>query len=204
MEALNGQLPGSGHNSARGKTVTVLKRVWSTVPANVLPLRDRALRLLPEGEEDDRLALHWAMLLATHPFFAHTVGNVGRLLALQGSFERSHVLRRLKDKWGDRPTIPKAVRRLLPSLVSWRVLENRGSEFSTKRAPRRLSPEHAALLLEAAVLASPDQTASMTALATSPMLFPFDVGAGLEELRRSGRFDVHHGGMDLEIVSLRM
>ena len=60
------------------------------------------------------------------------------------------------------------------------------------------------LLLEAAVLASADQTTSIRALATSPMLYPFDVGAGLERLRRSGRFDVHNEVMDLEIVSLRM
>jgi hypothetical protein len=203
MGALAGELPGAGHNSARGKTVTVLKRVWVTVPNDVTPLRDRALGLLQDGDTDDRLALHWAMLLATYPFFADVVGNVGRLLALQGTFERSHVLRRLKDKWGDRPTIPKAVRRVLTSLVGWQVLQNAGSEFSRKRAPRRISAEHASVLLEAAVLASPDQTASMQSLATSPLLFAFDVGPGMEQVRRSGRLSVHREGMDLEIVSVR-
>jgi hypothetical protein len=203
MGALAGELPGAGHNSARGKTVTVLKRVWITVPDHVVPLRNRALHLLSEGDADDRLALHWAMLLATHPFFADVVGSVGRLLALQGTFERSHVLRRLKDKWGDRPTIPKAVRRVLTSLVGWHVLESTGSEFSRTRPPQRLSAGHCEVLLEAAVFASPDQTASMQALATSPVLFAFDVGAGLEQVRRSGRFSVHREGMDREIVSVR-
>lgn len=204
MGALAGELPGAGHNSARGKTVTVLKRVWITVPNDVTPLRDRALGLLQDGDAGDRLALHWALLLATHPFFADVAGSVGRLLALQGAFERTHVLRRLKDKWGDRPTIPKAVRRVLTSLVGWQVLENTGSEFSRKRAPGRLSAEHAAVLLEATVFASPDQTTSMQALASSPLLFPFDVGAGLDQVRASGRFSVHREGMDLEIVSVRV
>jgi hypothetical protein len=203
MAALDGKLPGNGHNSARGKTVTVLKRVWSTVPDDVTPLRDRALRLLIDGDADDRLALHWAMLLATHPFFADVVGSIGRLLALQGTFERGHVLSRLKNKWGDRPTIPKAVRRVLISLVDWRVLENTGSEFARTQSLRRLSAGHSAVLLEAAVLASPNHTASMQALASSPMLFPFDVSAGFEQVRSSDRFDVHREGMDLDIVSVR-
>lgn len=201
MAALAGELPGAGHNSARGKTVTVLKRVWITVPEDVTPLRDRALALLREGDADDRLALHWAMLLATHPFFADTVGSAGRLLALQGTFERGHLLRRLKDKWGDRPTIPKAVRRVLTSLVDWHVLQNTGSEFAATGAPRRLSAGHSGALLEAAVLASPDQTAPLQALDHSPMLFPFDVSAGLEQIRRSGRFRVHREGMGIEILS---
>jgi hypothetical protein len=119
MAALEGQVPGTTPQSGRGKTVTVLRRIWFSVPASVEGLRDRALTLLPDGDADDRLALHWAMLLTTHSFFVDVAAVVGRLLALQGTFERAQVLRRLAERWGDRSTIARAVPRISSSQLEW-------------------------------------------------------------------------------------
>ncbi len=47
---LDGEVAGDSFNSARGKTVTVLRHIWSRVPEPVLPLRERALALLPRVE----------------------------------------------------------------------------------------------------------------------------------------------------------
>ena len=67
---LEGTVAGNRFNSARGKTVTVLAHIWSQVPEDAHSLRDRAVRLLPEVPPAHRVALHWAMALATYPFFA--------------------------------------------------------------------------------------------------------------------------------------
>jgi len=202
MTALENELPGTGHNSARGKTVTVLKRVWCTVPEPTRDLRDRALSKLTEGDADYRLALHWAMLLASYPFFGDLAEVVGRLLTLQGSFDRVHVVRRISDRWGDRSTIPKAVRRILTSMVEWGALVLKDGQFTAALTRRVVSPDHAALLVEAALLASPGHTASVSALVVSPMLFPFNVTAGAEQLRHSERFRVHREGLDVEVLTL--
>lgn len=119
MRELDGQIRGSTPQSGRGKTVTILRRIWFTVPSDIESLRDRAITLLAEGDADDRLALHWAMLLATHPFFADAAAVVGRLVGLQGTFERAHLMRRLTERWGDRSTLARAVPRLLASLTEW-------------------------------------------------------------------------------------
>src|SRR5436190_1543329 len=42
MAALEGQVPGTTPQSGRGKTVTVLRRIWFNVPASNEELRDRA------------------------------------------------------------------------------------------------------------------------------------------------------------------
>jgi hypothetical protein len=34
------------------------------------------------------------------------------------------------------------------------------------------------------------------------MVFPFHIEAGLEQIRRSGRFRLHREGLDVEMVSL--
>lgn len=202
MRELDGQIRGTTPQSGRGKTVTILRRIWFAVPSDVESLRDRALALLADGDPDDRLALHWAMLLATHPFFADAAAVVGRLVGLQGTFERAHLMRRLTERWGDRSTLARAVPRLLVSLTEWGVLTLTGEQFRPAERTRVVLAPHAAILLEAALMASPGRTASFQALAASPLLFPFDVSAGLEEIRRSRRFHLHREGLDVEIVSL--
>lgn len=202
MRELDGQIRGSTPQSGRGKTVTILRRIWFTVPSDIESLRDRAITLLAEGDADDRLALHWAMLLATHPFFADAAAVVGRLVGLQGTFERAHLMRRLTERWGDRSTLARAVPRLLASLTEWGVLTLTAEQFRPAERPRVVLAPHAALLLEAALIASPSRTASIQSLASSPMLFPFGISAGLEEIRRPPRFRLHREGLDVEIVSL--
>jgi hypothetical protein len=203
MAALEGEVPGTTPQSGRGKTVTVLRRVWYSVPAEATSLRDLALTLLQEGDARDRLALHWAMLLGTHPFFGDVAASVGRSLSLQGAFDRASILRRVKERWGDRSTLSRAIPRLLASFVDWGVLERDRERFTAPAARLALGTDHEVVLLEAAILASPGATSSVAALAASPMLFPFDIHTGLERVRRSDRFTVHREGMDTEIVALR-
>lgn len=203
MRALDGEVPGTTHGSGRGKTVTVLRRIWFSVPPDIAPLRERALALVTEGDRNDRLALHWSMLLATHPFFADFASVAGRLLALQGAFDRPQVRVRLAERWGDRSTLARAVPRMLASLSEWGVLALKGSQFAPRGKRLMASSAHAEILIEAAVLASPGQTASLQAIAVSPMLFPFDASAGIEPVRRGGRLVVHLEGLDLEMVSAR-
>jgi hypothetical protein len=202
MAALEGQVPGTTPQSGRGKTVTVLRRIWFNVPASAEGLRDRALTLLAEGDADDRLALHWGMLLATHPFFVDVVAVIGRLLTIQGTFERVHVLRRLAERWGDKSTIARAVPRILSSQLEWGVLRLRGEEFIGPGKKRVVLPSHAALLAEAVVLSSPGHTTSLQSLMGAPTLFPFDVSSATEWLRRSEQFRIHREGLDVEMLTL--
>ena len=67
---LEGEVEGTKLNSARGKTATVLNRIWIVPPAKLGSLRDDALACFADADADDRLALHWAMMLAAYPFFA--------------------------------------------------------------------------------------------------------------------------------------
>ncbi len=202
MAALEGEVLGTTPQSGRGKTVTVLRRVWYAVPPHVESLRDLSLSLFHDGDSRDRLALHWAMLLATHTFFADLVAVAGRAISLQGGFERSLLPRRLADRWGDRSTLMRAVPRVLASLVEWGALVNRDGQF-VRASSHKVGPIHATVLLEAVVLASPNHASSLAAIQESPMLFPFNVQSGFEQLRSSGRFVIEREGVNVDIVSVR-
>ena len=64
---LDGVLSGDKVNSARGKTVTVLNHIWGEVPDGAVALRERASPELACCTTDERLALHWVMMVGTYP-----------------------------------------------------------------------------------------------------------------------------------------
>lgn len=80
---LDGVVAGDGPHSGRGKTITVLSRIW-LAPA-LTDLGKRAISALDGAASPaERLAIHWAMCAATHPFFVDVVAAVGRLVRMQG------------------------------------------------------------------------------------------------------------------------
>ena len=58
------------HNSGRGKTLTVLTRIWNDVPEQAEPLKRAALECVAATTGQTRIAVHWAMVAGTHPFFS--------------------------------------------------------------------------------------------------------------------------------------
>jgi hypothetical protein len=184
-EYLSDVLGGKGRSGNRGKTVTVLTRIWVNVPPHCRPLRSSALQILAAGDASDRLALHWAMACAVYPFFAEVAVVMGRLLALQGEVERAAVIRRIVEAWGDRPAVSRGCRAVWTSVVGWGVLSD-GSKRGryTARFPARLVSgpvrDFLARLSDADLTGRPIFPHLRTTL---PMLlFPFDLGSGPSRL----------------------
>ena len=132
---LDGFVTGNAVNSARGKTLTVLMRIWVTVPPAAVLLRNSALEPFPSAMPNERLALHWAMTVACYPFFFDVVTSVGKLLALNGKASLSQVTRRMTETWGDRTTLPRAVQRTMRSMIQWGVLEESETHWATGAFP---------------------------------------------------------------------
>lgn len=134
---LEGEVEGTKLNSARGKTATVLNRIWVVPPSRLGSLRDDALACFADTDDNGRLALHWAMMLAAYPFFADLAETVGKLARLNGDVAISQAIRRTTPAWGDRTTIPRAVQRVVRSMAKWGVLQ----EVTASRAFRLAPPE---------------------------------------------------------------
>ena len=65
FEALRGEVRGSRkRGTALHKTVGVLVGAWVLLPEELLSFRDRAIDLLPSLSPSERLAMHWAVLMA--------------------------------------------------------------------------------------------------------------------------------------------
>lgn len=194
----------SGFNSDRGKTITVLVHVWSEVPDALLPLRERALKLLQDVSPPERIAVQWAMCIATYPFFRDVASTVGRLTKLQNEITLAELRRRLAEQWGDRDITRRASQRVVRSFVSWGALrdcETRGV-YRRGASQTRVLGVLAELLIEALIAGDERQSLPGAQVASHPALFPFRVEFSVAELRRSPRFLIDRQGVDMELVRL--
>ena len=196
-------VPGNTNNSGRGKTLTVLTRIWLTVPEQVEPLRDRALKCISAANGENRVAVHWAMVVATHPFFFDVATHVGKLLALHGQANRSQIKRRMTESWGDRSTLERTIQHVLKSMAQWGVLKpglEKGSLVVASN-PIRVSEEIAELLVHGVML-SQGRGMSFSQLVSHPAIFPFKLQLSAATLRKHPCLRVQREGDQSDFVEL--
>lgn len=202
---LEGAVAGDQSNSARGKTVTVLNHIWGDVPVAAASLRERAAAQFERSTPDERLALHWAMMVGTYPLFTDTAAAIGRILSLQGNFTLTHLTRRLASMWGDRSTIQRAVQRIVRSMVQWRVLRDTATRgmYEAGQGRRKVRPTVGMVLIEAILVDAEESSAALDQLVRHPAVFPFDLDVNASHIRGISHFRVHRQGLDVDVVELQ-
>lgn len=202
---LDGAVSGDTHDGARRKTVTVLNRIWGQVPGPALSLRDRCVAQLADCTRDERLALHWVMMVSRYPVFTDTAAAIGRLLALQGGFTLVHVVRRLVSAWGERSTLTRASQRIVRSMVQWGVLLDTSTAGSYEATPKRkqISAQISVLLVEALLIDAEEQTIPLDHLVVHPAVFPFELSVNASHIRATSQLQLHRQGLDSDVVELR-
>lgn len=202
---LKGVVSGDRANSARGKTVTVLNHIWGEVPSSAEPLRQRALAQFANCEDEERLALHWAMMIGTYPVFTDVVAASGRLLALQGNFTLAHLTRRLAGTWGKRSTLERAAQRIVRSMIQWGVVRDTATRGMYEAGARRQRIDAAVgiVLVEALLIDAGDASLPFDQLIGHPALFPFAIELNAGQIRGAPQFSVHRQGLDADFVELR-
>lgn len=202
---LEGAVSGDRANSARGKTVTVLNRIWGEVPSSAEPLRQRAIAQFAACRDEERLALHWAMMIGTYPVFADVVSATGRLLALQGHFTLAHLTRRLIGSWGKRSTLERAAQRIVRSMVQWGVVRDTATRgvFEGVSRKQRIAADPGMVLIEALLVDAGDALLSFDQLIGHPALFPFSIELNSRQIRSASQFSVYRQGLDADLVELR-
>ena len=203
---LEGYLSGSSTTrSAKGKTVTVLTRLWVRHPESTTAFRDEALAFFQKYGVN-RVILHWGLALAAYPFFHDTTENIGRLLSLQGSFSATQLQRRMREKYGERETVYRAANRLVQSISEWGVIQ----ETSTKRTFETTTPisvddpSLAIWLLESVLIALGNTSAPFDTLVKSPSLFPFKLmNLTATVLNNHPRLQIFRQGVDEDVVMFK-
>ena len=203
-EYLDGVVRGDTSNSGRGKTVTVLTHIWSRVPRQAEALRDRAAPLVSEVEPEERVALHWAMVTATYPYFCDVATTVGQLLKLQGDFSVPHITKRLGSRWGQRQLVERTAQHVTRTMTHWGALEAT-SRMSVFTQGRRwvVGRAGSGVLAEAVLIGTGEGSFPFERLASHPALYPFELSLSVAAMRANSSFAVHREGSAETVVSLR-
>ena len=196
-------LGGDRVSGNRDKAVSILTRVWVTVPDERRPLRDEGLDLLRQADADDRMLVHWCMCMAAYPFFGAVADTAGRLLRLQGTAAAAQIQRRLRERLGERETVARAARRVLRAFIDWGVLVETGGKGLYRGAAKRIAEDGpiTVWVLKAMLSAGGGTPQSPSALLRAPRLFPFEIALpSPAELEACGAFEVVRHGLDHEML----
>ena len=194
---------GNTNNSGRGKTLTVLTRIWISVPEKAGALKQAALKQIASARVQQRIAIHWAMTAGTHSFFFDVATHVGKLIRLHGDANRTQIKRRMTEIWGDRSTLERTIRHVLRSLVQWGLLRPGQEHGSLVGLPQRIQVDpNVSQLLVHAVLLGHGKGLAFSQIIEHPALFPFRLDLSARELMRNPNFHVQRQGDDSDFVEL--
>ena len=191
----------------RDKVITILIKIWLTVPKELEMLRDEGLQILRRLSRKDSIAVHWGMALAVYPFWGAIATHIGRLLRLQGTAAVAHVQRRVREQYGERETVSRAAHRVLRSYIDWGVL-NETEKKGVYRQGQIYSiqdPKLVAWLVEASLHARISGSATPKDLLNNMSLFPFRLAyISAEHLAsQSSRLYLLRHGLDDTLLMLR-
>lgn len=186
------------------KTITILMRIWVTVPEPLRLFRDSGLKLLQNVPKANAVSIHWGMTMAVYPFWGIVSDITGRLLSLQGSVTIAQILRRVKEQLGERETVIRSAQRAVRSWVDWGLLTNSSEKGIYALGPRIIINDEslAAWLIEATLLASDSKVVPLRVLVNSPAIFPFKINV-LPISKLTGRVELHQQGVDEDILILK-
>ena len=189
------------------KTITVLLKIWLTIPSELSSLHLDGLELLKSLPQQDHLAIHWGMVMAVYPFWSGVAIQVGRLLRLQGSVAVAQVQRRVCEQYGERETVSRRARYTIRSYLDWGVLQETGAKgiYSGGTTLAVDDSRLIAWLAEASLHARANGSAPLKDLIDSPSLFPFRIKPVHAEslVAASSRLDLLRHGLDDDLVMLR-
>ena len=187
----------------RDKAITILTKVWVTVPEELQALRDEGLEHLRARGPSERILVHWCMCMAVYPFFGTVADAVGRLLRLQGTAGASQVQRRLRERFGERETVARAARRILRAYIDWGVLQETAEKGLYRGAANRTIEDIPLALwtIKGVLFATGDTPRPASTLLRGPHLFPFELALpSFRDLETCTALELSRHGLDQEVL----
>ncbi|MBA2244942.1 MAG: hypothetical protein H0W11_08290 [Gemmatimonadetes bacterium] len=191
--------------AARKKTLAVISGLWLRPKGYAVVLQKDAAAWYPRMPPRQRIAVHWGLAITASAFFFEFVHQLGRLVRLQEEFASAQIIRRVRERFGDRDVVERAGYHVLASLVEWGVVEE-SEQRGVYHTTSPLSIEDLAIsswLMEATIAAQQASRAPLHSIAQASALFPFVLPvAGEIRAYDSPRLEFSRQGVDEEVVAL--
>ena len=197
---------GNAKRGTREKAISILMKIWVTVPNRLMHLRDNGMEILKQLPNNSHLPVHWGMSMSAYPFFGAVAETIGRLFRLQRTASASQIQRRIREGLGERETVARAARRIIRCFVDWNVLQDTNKKGVYKTAPKQLvvDKELKSWLIEAALISNGSNSLPLNGLLERPVFFPFKMDQlTLRNLVPNTRLTLFRHGLNEDMVALK-
>ena len=193
----------NGATSLR-KTKNVLFGVWVNTSEDNELFKEQAINYLNNCTNEERLAIHWGLSIASYPFFASLVRLIGRLLRLQDDIISKELVRRSVEQHGDTESVRRATARLLQSLGEWGVLMPKSkSLFHPSKKIQLSNPELVTWLLASVFYSNDRDRMTIDEIMSDPAWFPFEFDQSAFQVNQSILLEIVHQNVGDTLLSLK-
>lgn len=180
------------------KTREILMHTWYYDEPETKAIRDQALDLIRKNL-DDKLALHWCMLLAAYPVFQDVTRLIGKIIEFQDEFTVKQLRQKLYDEWGERATLLHSLEKIIATMRNLGAIEadKPGTYHAVKRKIR--SQDVADFMIYVVISLGDASYYSVQDLKEMECLFPFEYQVSKETLAADERFVISNFGGELSV-----
>jgi hypothetical protein len=155
------------------KTRSILVNIWVNPSDESSKIRDLALKVF-DFKNDERIILHWCMILLAYPVFRDIVQIIGRTCLIQSKFTVKSVKAKLFDLWGERSTLYFSFEKILQTMKHMKIIENTESGVY-KPIERQITKKEYILVVLLSILSINKGTYyELHDLQESPLFFAFN------------------------------
>jgi len=190
---------------SRRKTIDVLVSIWHKTAFDYPVLHAEAISYYPGLLSNDRIWLHYGLILLYYPFFRQTSAIVGQFARTGEPITRQAVKGRIAGEIGHLGSLNRASERIIASLVDWGALvyQKKGNLYIPQLHAFKVNePDIQTWLLACSLLAHPSDQLPFPDLIRLPELFPFQFTITLDNLRKNAKFNIQKQGM-WDMVSIQ-
>lgn len=187
---------------SRKNAITMLMKIWCLVEPDHQELQKTALSLFLQATQEEKLLLHWGMILLAYPFFKAVSEEMGNFLKLQSEVPSQQLGRQIKLLYGDRRRVEVALGAVLGSIYAWEVVQRGKGNIYT--LPRRVEVTDVRLknwLAELTLRVSEYKSMPLAMLTSQNVFFPFAYQLSIAEIDTE-KMTIDRQGVDVFMISL--
>ena len=188
------------------KTVAILLNIWHKTAETEPELQKAALDFYQSTDIlEDRLWLHYGMVMIAYPFFYQGTRTIGQLTRYGDTIVANQIRKQLIAEIGQLGSLNEAVSRIVFSLREWGLLvpaDTKNSYTAQREAFSASNTTLEAWLLACTLRLSPSEEIPFADLIRQSALFPFKVTLSLDDLRQVPWFDIQRQGIGMNMVRL--
>lgn len=175
------------------KTREILMTIWVKTPDELKVVKQQALNAY-KNPSDNKMAIHWCMMLLMYPIFSDVCGLIGKLSNIQDTFTTAWLKEKLYEMWGERTTLLHSIDKILQTLKLIGAIENQKAGVYHIRKYAVSDTKTVEVLLLAILGLKEKGYYDVSELHNIPQMFPFEFFVSHEWLHNSKLFSLNNFG----------